>query len=416
MFKKVWILSALCLLVACQSEEGGIQEPSTPQQQEPKARVDISLTSAEQLMLEENTDFAFRFFKQVCTTEDEKPNLFISPLSASLCLSMSANGAEGNTLAEIQNAIGFSASLNEMNTYNRKLVSALLDLDNTTKLGIANSIWLRQDFKLMESFVDVNKKMYDAQVERLDFNSSKATDVINNWCAEKTNNCIPKVLNSISPDARMILMNALYFKGTWKEKFSIKDTESKAFTNSNGAEVKVNMMQKSGYFNYAQNDLFEIAEFPYGNEAFSMVVFLPMEGKSLDTGLSHLTGENWIQWQTEMTDRVLSVEMPRFNVEYDKVLNDDLKSLGMKDAFIPTSANFGKISTEESLAISLLKQVTFLSVDEEGTEAAAITGSNIATSPGPDDVVSFTMNRPFIFMIKEKSTGAILFMGKITKL
>ena len=182
--KTIAALSLLSILAACQNDE-------TPSQPEPKPRQDINLTRAEQDLMDKGTDFAFRFFDQVCSSEKEKPNVFVSPLSASLCLSMITNGASGNTLTEMQNVLGFPAasfSLDDLNNYNQKLTSALLDLDNTTQLGIANSIWIKEGFKVYDSFVDVNKKMYDAQVQELDFASPTAKDVINQWCAEQTNN------------------------------------------------------------------------------------------------------------------------------------------------------------------------------------------------------------------------------------
>ena len=210
--KTITALSLLCILAACQSDDN-----SSPQ---PKPRKDIALTRAEQEMMDLGTDFAFRFFNQVCKTEVEKPNLFISPLSASLCLSMIANGALGNTLSEMTDVLGFSGySLEEMNNYNKKLVEALLDLDNTTQLGIANSIWIKKGFGVHDDFVSVNKKMYDAQVQELDFASPKAPDIINGWCAGKTNNCIPKVLNEIPVRARLYLLIALYLMGIWKNQF-----------------------------------------------------------------------------------------------------------------------------------------------------------------------------------------------------
>ncbi len=213
--KTIAALSLLSILAACQNDEN----PSKP---EPKPRKDISLTRVEQSLLDANTDFAFRFFSQVCNTEDEKPNVFVSPLSASLCLSMITNGASGNTLTEMQDVLGFPASsfsLDDLNNYNQKLTTALLDLDNTTQLGIANSIWVKQGFKVYDSFVNVNKQMYDAQVQELDFTSPTAKDVINRWCAEQTNDCIKEVIKVIPANARMYLLNALYFKGIWASQF-----------------------------------------------------------------------------------------------------------------------------------------------------------------------------------------------------
>lgn len=410
--KTIVALSLLGILAACQNDE-------TPSQPEPKLRKDINLTRAEQDLMDKGTDFAFRFFYQVCSTEKEKPNVFVSPLSASLCLSMITNGATDNTLAEMQDVLGFPAttfSLDELNNYNQKLTSALLDLDNTTQLGIANSIWVKEGFKVYDSFIDVNKNMYDAQVQELDFTSPTAKDVINQWCANQTNNCIKEVIQEIPVDARMYLINALYFKGIWKSQFNKSATGQENFTNTDGDQQKVAMMNQTATFNYTQTDDFSIAELPYGNEAFSMVILLPSGDKILDESLSGLNYENWKQWSKNMTGKELQVKLPRFKVEYDKRLEEDMITLGMKDAFDPNKAKFTNISDAE-LYIGLLQQFTYINVDEEGTEAAAVTvGGMFENSVAPSSPIPFLVNRPFAFMIKEKSTGAILFMGKITKL
>ena len=409
--KTIAALSLLSILAACQNDEN----PSKP---EPKPRKDISLTRVEQSLLDANTDFAFRFFSQVCNTEDEKPNVFVSPLSASLCLSMITNGASGNTLTEMQDVLGFPASsfsLDDLNNYNHKLTTALLDLDNTTQLGIANSIWVKQGFKVYDSFVNVNKQMYDAQVQELDFTSPTAKDVINRWCAEQTNDCIKEVIKVIPANARMYLLNALYFKGIWASQFEKSATRQENFTNSDGTQQKVNMMNQTEMFNYTKNSTFSIAELPYGNEAFSMVILLPSGGKTLDESLSELTSENWKEWNSNMAGKQLQVKLPRFKVEYDKTLIDDMIAMGMKDAFDGNKADFSKMSAAE-LYVGILQQFTYINVDEEGTEAAAVTVGGMLDSAGLPVTIPFYVDSPFAFMIKEKSTGAILFMGKVTKL
>lgn len=410
MLKKTFAaLSLLCILAACQSDDH-----SSPQL---KPRKDISLTRAEQEMTDVGTEFAFRFFSQVCKTENKHPNLFISPLSATLCLSMITNGAAGNTLEEMKTVLGFSDySLEEMNNYNQKLVSALLELDNTTRLGIANSIWVKQGFGVYDDFVNVNKKVYGAQVQELDFTSPDAKDVINGWCAEKTDNCIKDVLKEIPEDARLYLLNALYFKGIWKNQFEKSNTKAEQFTNVDGTRSTVRMMNMFGErFNYTENEYFSIAEFPYGNEAFSMAVLLPAEGKSLEECLPQLTDEHWREWSNTLSDVTLNVKLPRFELKYDKDLMEDMQEMGMKDAFDSRCADFSEMS-DAKLFVGLLEQYTYVKVDEEGTEAAAVTVGGMLDSAGPGMDKQFYVNRPFVFLIKEKSTGVILFMGKVTKL
>ena len=258
--------------------------------------------------------------------------------------------------------------------------------------------------------------MYDAQVQELDFASPKAPDIINGWCAGKTNNCIPKVLNEIPETARLYLLNALYFKGIWKNQFKKSDTAEEAFTNADGSKSTVHMMNlRDERFNYAENEYFSMAELPYGNEAFSMVVLLPAEGKSLDECLPQLNDERWGEWNSSLSSSALNLKLPRFEMEYDKELIDDMMAMGMQEAFTP-SADFSGMA-DEDLFISLLQQFTYVKVNEEGTEAAAVTvGGMDVAAPGPSTVIPFYVDRPFIFLIKEKSTGVILFMGKVTKL
>ncbi|AVM51764.1 serpin B [Bacteroides zoogleoformans] len=409
MLKKTFaVFGLLCILASCQNDES-----SSPQ---PQPRKDIALTRTEQEMLDKGNDFAFRFFSQVCKTE-EKPNLFVSPLSVTLCLSMVTNGAAGNTLEEMKTTLGFSDySLDKMNDYNKKLVTALLDLDNTTRLGIANSIWIRQGFGVYDDFVNVNKRMYDAQVRELDFASPAAIATINNWCAEKTNNCITEVLTEIPDAACLYLLNALYFKGNWTKRFSKSDTASEQFTNGDGSKSAVQMMNMNeGHFNYGENEYFSIAEFPYGNEAFSMVVLLPAEGKSLEECLPQLTKEHWLEWSKYLSGATLNVKFPRFELKYDKKLKTVMMAMGMKDAFDRVTADFSKMSAAH-LFVGLLEQYTYVKVDEEGTEAAAVTVTGMLTTSIGTSVKSFHINRPFVFLIKEKSTGTILFMGKVTAL
>lgn len=410
MKKTLLLAGMLGLLVACQNEDSNPNEP--------KERKDIVLSRSEERMMEESTEFAFRFFKQINQTEVKEPNWMVSPLSASFALGMITNGAGGNTLDEMKATLGFSdLSLDEMNAYYRKLADELLDLDNTTTLGIANSIWVRNDFEVYDSFVDVNRKMYKAKVANLDFSSSDAPGIINRWCSDQTNGCIKEVIKNIPDDARMYLLNALYFKGIWKEKFQESSTKLDFFYPGDGSKYYVDMMWQSEKFRYSYDETFCMAEFPYGNEAFSMVVVLPDEGQKLDEVLDKLTFDYWKELNENACEQKLSVCFPRFELKYKKDLVDDMRAMGMKDAFNADMADFSAMSSSP-LFLGLLDQYTYIKVDEKGTEAAAVTvgGMLDAAAPGPStDILPFHMNRPFAFIIKEKSTGAILFMGKVTK-
>jgi len=412
MMKKVFCMMLLAsLLTGCSNDDDGSARP--------KERKNIELSRSEQVMTEETTDFAFRFFQQVNASEKEQDNWMISPLSASMALGMMTNGSAGNTLAEMKATLGFSeTNIDEMNAYYRRLLTELPDLDNTTQLKLANSIWINNGFEVKSPFVDVNKQMYDAKVSNLDFSSPKAPSTINNWCSNKTNGRITEVIQEISPAAKMFLLNALYFKGIWQEdyKFDKSKTQDEDFTNADGSVTKVKMMNQTNRYAFNYNDYFWMAKFNYGNCAYNMTILLPDTDHTLDECLEAMTTENWKKWDKDWSPRRLIVKMPRFEIEYNKSLIEDMKALGIKDAFDPASADFSNIS-DQSLHLNLLKQFTYLKVDEEGTEAAAVTiGGMIEAAPPSTGPVEFFLNRPFVFMINEASTGAVLFMGKVTKL
>ena len=412
MMKKVFCMMLLAsLLTGCSNDDDGSARP--------KERKNIELSRSEQVMTEETTDFAFRFFQQVNASEKEQDNWMISPLSASMALGMMTNGSAGNTLAEMKATLGFSeANIDEMNAYYRRLLTELPDLDNTTQLKLANSIWIGNGFEMKSPFVDVNKQMYDAKVSNLDFSSPKAPSTINNWCSDKTNGRITEVIQEITPAAKMFLLNALYFKGIWQEdyKFDKSKTKNEDFTNVDGSVTKVKMMNQTNSYVFNYNDYFWMAKFNYGNCAYNMTILLPDTDHTLEECLEAMTAENWEKWNKDWTVRKLIVKMPRFEMKYNKSLIEDMKALGIKDAFDPASANFSNIS-DQSLFLDLLKQFTYLRVDEEGTEAAAVTigGMLGAVAPPSTGPVKFFLNRPFVFMINEISTGTVLFMGKVTK-
>lgn len=400
------LLSFLALFMSCNNDESNSNVA--------KERKDIVLSRSEEQLANESMDFAFRLFQQVNSTE-QKSNWMISPLSASMALGMMTNGASGNTLEEMKATLGFSNfDLDGMNAYYRKLVTELLDLDNTTQLSIANSVWIKEGLPINESFIKVNQEMYDAEVSNLNFSSPEAKNIINNWCADKTNNTIKDVGSSLSADMQLALINTLYFKGVWEEKFEKTNTKEETFINADGSKSEVPMMNQKEHFLYIHNDDFCVAEFPYGNAAFSMVVILPDESKALDETLENLTRENWEEWYGRRNSRLLNVKFPRFEINYDKNLAEDMKALGMKEAFDGNLADFSSMSSV-NLSLSMLKQFTCIKVDEEGTEAAAVTITGLDTTVGSPNL-NFYVNRPFAFMIKELSTGTILFMGKVTKL
>ena len=403
------LLGVFALITGCQNDDDGADNA--------KPRKDIALSRAEEVLADGNLDFAFRLFQQVNATETQQANWIISPLSASLALGMTANGAAGNTLEEIKNTLGFGTfELAAMNSYNQKLIKELLNLDNTTRLNIANSVWLNNSLPVNDSFVDVNKDMYGALVKNIELNSSKAIETMNKWAAEQTNNAIKNVIAKVPSGAMFYILNALYFKGTWKKPFKKSATKTERFTNADKSSAKVAMMNQQETFNYIYNDDFCIAEFPYGNEAFSMVVLLPTDEKELEKALDKLTADNWRDWYEQRYEQKLNVKLPRFEINYKKDLIGDMQLMGIKDAFNRETADFASLSSKSNLYLNILDQYNYIKVNEEGTEAASVTSSGGGFGANVSKKEEFYVDRPFAFMIKEKSTGTILFMGKVTKM
>jgi len=351
--------------------------------------------------------------------ELEGENVFISPLSASLAISSVTNGAAGKTLEDMKATLGFATySPDQMNGFFKHLVPALKEVDNTVKLSIANAVWIEKTFPVKSPFIQSLQQYYNASVNLLDFSDPKSPSVINQWCADNTNNLIKKVIDRIDPDTRLIYTNALYFKGKWKETFDKKVSWQGSFTNLSGSDGDVTYMEQTNDYGYTETNEVAVAEIPYGNEAYSMIIVLPDTGVSIMEVVSSLTREQWSEWLEDLAPAELNLRIPRFKVEFDseETMIPVLTRMGMGIAFDPYNADFSNIS-DIPLFISLLKQNSFIQVDEEGTEAAAVTtiGFNL-TSIGPGQTIPFHVDRPFLYFITEKSTGTILFSGLMAEI
>ena len=403
--------ATLSMVAACQNDEG--VNNKVPKEYKP-----IELTEAQTRMASESTDFAFRFFQtasEVLGKEEQNKNkLILSPVSASYALSMAANGAEGATLTELIEVLGFSGfSIDEINAYNQKLVQELVQQDNTTLLSMANSLWLLDDFQVLSTYRNALKKNYDAEVRREE--RAKAKDAINAWCADKTNGCIPDFLKD-DPEGKALLLNALYFKGLWAEPFDKGLTQNEPFTNEDGTQTEVAMLNRQSGYLLAQNDLYATVRLPYGNGAFALQVILPQEGVSLAQCIEALNGASWQALQESMMWKEVDVKLPKFTIEdYQNSLIRVLMAMGVQEAF-RNSADFSKMANKD-LMISSVDQSVYFRLDEEGTEAAAVTGIGMsqALPQNPYGVYEFHVDRPFLFLLTEKSTDSVLFMGQVTE-
>lgn len=393
-------------LVSCTSDDN--HNPELPDA-EP-----IVLKSKFDDKLRQNNDFAIDLFKATYKNQDE-PNIFISPFSLDMALAMTWNGASGDTKTEMQTVLrneGYTSD--EIGEYAKSLREALINVDPSTKLSIANSIWYRTGFDVEQSFIDANKGNYNAEVKSLDFSSSGALKEINNWCARNTNDRIPEILDQISPDAVMYLINAIYFKGIWKYKFDKNDTKDLSFQKENGGVQNVKMMTQEKELAYAEDQNAQYLQLPYGNKAFSMIVVLPQEGKDIETVVQNMDNDSWNSAIKRMYETKVILQLPRFKLECEYNMEESiLPYMGMRLPFSPALADFTGINKKGDIFISKVKQKTFVEVNEEGTEAAAVTSVEIDFASTEKLIRKFTVDKPFLFAIRENSTGIILFMGKI---
>lgn len=372
----------------------------------------IALRAGLEKRVAQDNAFAFDLLNNTIKFSDET-NVFVSPLSVSIALGMAWNGAAGETKTQIETALKMSGlSAVDINEYYRVMQTSLPKIDPSTKLSIANALWYRTGFEIKPAFLKANTDNFNTYVKEIDFSQAWALDTINNWCSKSTKGLIPTILEQIPQSAVMYLMNAVYFKGIWKYQFDKKETYERDFTNEAGYKQKVNMMCQKDTFAYMADDLAQYIDLPYGNKAFSMTVILPNEGISNQDVLDQLTVENWNLTLDEMVEREVLVYLPRFKLENKFTLNEVLETMGMPVAFTGF-ADFSGISNEQ-LVISEVLHKTYITVDEEGTEAAAVTSIGFVTTSVPNYPV-FNVNKPFIFVIREKSTGVILFIGKIGK-
>ena len=383
----------------------------TAQEDGPKP---IKLSKEEQQLVQSNNDFAFRLMREAQTVDSR----ILSPLSITYALGMLNNGAAGETQKQINEVLGFGeAGADGINQFCRKLLTEAPGLDKETKVSIANTIFVNQGmgYALQEDFIDKANKWYDAQPENRNFADGETRDVINKWGSDHTEGMIKEILteDEFDPYAVSYLLNALYFKGMWVNKFDKTNTQDEVF---NGG-IKVPMMHITApesiegcEFEYTANDLYQAVKMPYGNRAYLMTVFLPRQGKSISDVLAELDGKSW-QFSGKLS--YVDLKLPRFETSTNIDLEPIMSALGMPKAFTP-EAEFPYFCNVDN-HIGLMKQVAKIKLDEEGTEAAAVTiiGEK-ATGMQEKPFVTFHATRPFLYIISEQSTGAIFFIGQYT--
>ncbi len=333
---------------------------------------------------------------------------------------MAYNGADGTTEEAMRAALKYGGLLQQdINNSFRHITDMLTGLDSRIEILIGNSIWLREKFNafVSENFLDINRTYFDAEVTLLDFTDPQSVSTINNWVNSKTNGKIPKIIENINDEIVMFLISAIYFKGDWTNQFKSENTVDGDFFLIDGTNKLTKMMSQKFTFEYMKGNNFQVVNLPYGEQAFSMTIILPNENENINNFISQLDNNQLQQWIDGIQESNVALSMPKFKLEYDKTLNDVLKILGMEIAFIHNQADFSNIISREdlfgeNLFIDEVLHSTFINVNEEGTEAAAATSVGIGLTSAPN-FVELRINRPYIFLIRGKSSNTILFIGKI---
>lgn len=374
------------------------------------SRAKIARTANRLVSAYEN--FGFRLLARLAEQDADK-NVFISPFSVAIALFMTYNGARGETEQAIAQTLSLTGlSLEEINAASESLLSMGDNLDPQVKLAVANSIWVSQGITLAPDFIQRLRDSYKSVVTNLNFANPEAATVINQWVSDKTQEKIKELVTpDLISDAILILINAVYFKGTWAKQFDKDRTEERDFILLDGSHKLHPMMSQSGRYPYYESEEFQAVSLPYGEGRVSMYIFLPNQSLPLGEFQALLNAENWQYWIAQFDEREGDIVLPRFKVEYKKTLNDTLSDLGMGVAF--KKPDFEGIGAG-GLVISQVIHKTFIDVNEEGTEAAAATAVMMIRGMGDFNSrsrFSMVIDRPFFYAIRDSDTGAFLFMG-----
>ena len=371
----------------------------------------LILSDAQRDIIENNNAFALNLFSQMKGFDSK----VVSPMSVSYLMGMLANGADGQTRQEIMKAIGCEkVSLRDLNEFYQMLITHANHFDKATTINIADYIALNCHYLLKDGFASTMQNYYKAGIESLDFSKASTLKRINRWCSDHTDGMIPKIIEQVDADAVSYIMNAIYFNGTWTDKFDTRQTKLENVQGYTRDIKKTQMMHRNGKYQYMDNADFAAVNLPYGNGSYSMTVILPNRGKSIDDVMAGLDAKKVGELRRSMDECVVDLKLPRFTISQETSLNDIISKLGAPTMFT-SGADFFNFASG-NLSISKMLQKAKIEVSEEGTKASAVTMAMVAMTalrPEPRKV-EFHANRPFIYMITEHSTGAILFMGQYT--
>lgn len=415
--KPVWLLPILALLCTGCGNVATTGVGNEPPPQPNTGKMTESTRKVDPRLVDANNRFGFALLHQLREAEEGK-NVFFSPTSITLALAMTYNGAAGETEQAMAKVMSLEEiSKEELNQAAMELRQSLQSADPKVELTIANSLWARQGISFKKQFLETNRQYFGAQVSVLDFGDPTALQTINRWVEGNTRGKITKIVDSIPASTVMFLINAIYFNGKWQKPFDKSLTQEKPFHLANGEQKRVPMMAQTGKFPYLKGEGFQMVSLPYGAGRLSMVVVLPDEGISLNEWLKSLDAKSWKEWTPKLVTTDGELQLPRFKTEYDKTLNDALKSLGMAVAFDPHRADFTGMRDERDLFLEKVHHKAVVEVNEEGTEAAAVTSVQVGITSVQQPRPPFKMivDRPFFFAIRDTRTGMVLFMGAVVE-
>lgn len=399
----------------------GCQDGTGPRGNGPPAPITAlprQLTAGERSLVTAGNQFGFGLLREL-TRATPGENVFLSPLSASMALGMTMHGADGETHDEMRSALGFgSSSREEILRSFRDLIGMLRTLDARVDFRIANSIWYRDTFgaSIESAFLNDARVWFDATVSSLDFASPTAPVTINDWVRTNTNGKIDRIIDRIASETVMFLMNAIYFKGDWRQAFDKAKTASAPFRTDDGRTRTIPLMQRTDTMRAGVLDGRTIVDLGYGGDAFTMTLVLPRSGETADALVASLSPAWWAQATAALRTQRVELAMPKFTLTWEDTLNAPLKALGMRKAFQPREADFTRISSTmgRELHVSFVRQKSYVDVHELGTEAAAVTVVGVDVVSLPQRLVA-RFDRPFVFAIRERLSGTILFLGKLAE-
>ena len=403
------MIGALALMAGCKGN-GNVEFPE---------RQYINLTRAEQDVVNTGNAFAFDLLREV-SSESDGGTVFLSPFSAQAALIMAANGAKGDTYDQIVKTIGFEGyDAATVNSAFRKIVYGLKTVDTSVDFETANSLWIQNGFDIRQDYVSLLADNFDAEASNVDFSSADDVDRINGWCSEKTHGMIPSIMDGPDPLLKLALVNALYFKGQWSLQFDKSDTEEDDFTTIDAVRKKIDFMNQTEDFLYSESDEMQVCELNFGNKAFCMDFLLPRRDLDFSEFFSSFTFSDFDEYLSAFGTAEVRLKLPKLDLTDDVNLIPVLSRLGITDAFTKGKADFSGIyanDRDKDLYIGIVRQKTALEMNEEGAKAAAVTFTGMYTDagPGPVDQAEFIADHPFVLLIRERSTGSILFIGAYT--